>query len=171
MWGALSDERTGLAFTISAGPRQRNHSWVRVPLDSWPYFNVSDSRLPQPGAPGPRIYIPQEQGGLFKPSGTGFFFRRLLLLAGLLDIFDPASWAVSGEGKRRGGIYYAEGVGENLCSFSHWPLFNHYNDWLIPTKLPYTHTVIDKNNAARLSYLIYCWKKPKHRKYQLRFHN
>jgi hypothetical protein len=26
MWGALSDERTGLSFTIAAGPRQRSHS-------------------------------------------------------------------------------------------------------------------------------------------------
>jgi hypothetical protein len=31
MWGALSDERTGLSFTIAAGPRQRSHSQVRVP--------------------------------------------------------------------------------------------------------------------------------------------
>jgi hypothetical protein len=30
MWGALSDERTGLPFTNAAGPRQRSHSWVRV---------------------------------------------------------------------------------------------------------------------------------------------
>jgi hypothetical protein len=43
MWGALSDERTGLSFTIAAGPRQCSHSRVRVPLDSWPYFTVSDS--------------------------------------------------------------------------------------------------------------------------------
>jgi hypothetical protein len=28
-----------------------------------PHFTLSDSRLPQPGGPGPRIYIPQEQGG------------------------------------------------------------------------------------------------------------
>jgi hypothetical protein len=34
MWGALSDERTGLSFTIAAGPRQRIHSQVRVPQDS-----------------------------------------------------------------------------------------------------------------------------------------
>jgi hypothetical protein len=53
----------GLSFTIAAGPRERNHSQVRVPWDSWTYFSVSDSRLPQPGGPGPRIYIPQEQGG------------------------------------------------------------------------------------------------------------
>jgi hypothetical protein len=40
-------------------------------------------RLPQPGGPGPRIYIPQEQGGPVIPAGTGFPFRRLLLLTGL----------------------------------------------------------------------------------------
>jgi hypothetical protein len=57
MWGALSDKRTGLPFTIAAGPRQRSHSWLWVPRDSWPYFTVSDSRLPQPGGPGPHIYI------------------------------------------------------------------------------------------------------------------
>jgi hypothetical protein len=31
MWGALSDERSGLSFTIPAGPRQRSHFLVRVP--------------------------------------------------------------------------------------------------------------------------------------------
>jgi hypothetical protein len=31
----------------------------------------SHLRLPQPGGPGPRIYIPQEQGGPVIPSGTG----------------------------------------------------------------------------------------------------
>jgi hypothetical protein len=44
MWGALSDERTGLPFTVAAGPHQRSHSRVRVPWDSRPYFTVSDSR-------------------------------------------------------------------------------------------------------------------------------
>jgi hypothetical protein len=57
--GALSDERTGLPFTAAAGSRQRSHSQVGVPRDSWPYFTVSDSRLPQHGGPDPRIYIPQ----------------------------------------------------------------------------------------------------------------
>jgi hypothetical protein len=46
-------------------------------------FTVSDSRLPQPGGSGPRIYIPQEQGGPVITPGTGFPFRRLLQLAGL----------------------------------------------------------------------------------------
>jgi hypothetical protein len=43
MWGALSYERTGLSFTIAAGPRQSSNSWVRVPWDSRPYFTISDS--------------------------------------------------------------------------------------------------------------------------------
>jgi hypothetical protein len=44
--GALSEERTSLSFIIAAGARQRSHSLVRVLWDSWPYFTVSDSRLP-----------------------------------------------------------------------------------------------------------------------------
>jgi hypothetical protein len=83
MWGALSDERTGLPFTFAAGPRQCSHSQVRVQRDSRPYLTVSDSMLPQPGGPGPRIYISQKQGGPVIPPGTGFFFRRLLRLAWL----------------------------------------------------------------------------------------
>jgi hypothetical protein len=46
IWGALSDERTGLSFTIAAGLCQHSHSWVRVPWDSRLYFTVSNSRLP-----------------------------------------------------------------------------------------------------------------------------
>jgi hypothetical protein len=34
MWGTLSDDRTGLSFTIAADPRQRSHSRVRVPYFS-----------------------------------------------------------------------------------------------------------------------------------------
>jgi hypothetical protein len=46
MCGALSDKRTGLSFTIAAGPRQRSHFRVQVPWDSWSYLTVSDSRFP-----------------------------------------------------------------------------------------------------------------------------
>jgi hypothetical protein len=38
LWGALSDERTGLSFTIAGGPRQRSLSRVRVPWDWRPYL-------------------------------------------------------------------------------------------------------------------------------------
>jgi hypothetical protein len=73
-WGALSDERTGLSFTTAAIPRQRSHSQVRVSRDPWPYFTVSDSRLPQPGEPGTCIYIAQEQGGPVIPQVMGSLF-------------------------------------------------------------------------------------------------
>jgi hypothetical protein len=66
MWGALSDERTGQPFTIDAAPRQRSR-WVQVPQNLWPYFTVSDSRLPKPGGPGPQLY-PQALGFLFVAS-------------------------------------------------------------------------------------------------------
>jgi hypothetical protein len=41
LWGALSDERTGLSFIYTAGPRQRSLSRVRAPWISRPYFTVS----------------------------------------------------------------------------------------------------------------------------------
>jgi hypothetical protein len=52
-------------------------------VPTWSYCSVSDSRLAQHIGPGPRIYIPQEQGGPVITPGTGFPFRRLLRLAGL----------------------------------------------------------------------------------------
>jgi hypothetical protein len=82
MCGALFDDRTGLLFITAAGLRQRSRSQIRVPHDSWPYFTASDSRLLQPGGPGSRIYIHQEQGGPVISPGTGFPYRRLLRLAG-----------------------------------------------------------------------------------------
>jgi hypothetical protein len=56
---------------------------VPSPAELRPYFTVSHSRLPQPGGSGPRIHIPQEQGGPDLPPDTGFSFRSLLQLAGL----------------------------------------------------------------------------------------
>jgi hypothetical protein len=46
IWGAVSDERIGLSFTIVTGPRQHSHSRVRVPWDLRPYVTVSGLRLP-----------------------------------------------------------------------------------------------------------------------------
>jgi hypothetical protein len=56
------------------------HSRVLVLQVSRPYFSVSDSRLHQPGGPGPSIYIPLEQGGPVMLPDTGFPFRLLLRL-------------------------------------------------------------------------------------------
>jgi hypothetical protein len=54
LWGALSHERTGLSFIYAANTRQRSLARVRVPWDSWPYFTVSDLRLPFSSLPTTR---------------------------------------------------------------------------------------------------------------------
>jgi hypothetical protein len=54
MWGALSDKRTLLPFTITADPRQRSNSWIRVLWGFWPYFTISDSILPFSSPPTTR---------------------------------------------------------------------------------------------------------------------
>jgi hypothetical protein len=54
LWGALSDERTGVSFVYVAGPFQRSLSRVQVPWDLRPYFTVSDLRLPFLSAPTTR---------------------------------------------------------------------------------------------------------------------
>jgi hypothetical protein len=46
-------------------------------------------RLPQPGGPGPRIYIPQGQGGPVIPPGTGFPLRRLCLKVAVMFPWAP----------------------------------------------------------------------------------
>jgi hypothetical protein len=46
---------------------------------------VSLSRLPQPGGPGPHIYIPQEQGCLVTPPGTECPLRLRMWLVMLLS--------------------------------------------------------------------------------------
>jgi hypothetical protein len=71
MWSAVSDERTGLPFKIAAGPRQCSYSWVRVPRDSWPYFTVSDSRLPQTGAQVPVFISPRNRVTRLYPQVLG----------------------------------------------------------------------------------------------------
>jgi hypothetical protein len=48
--------------TIASGLCQSNHSGVQVPQISG-LILLSHVRLPQPGGPGPHIFIPQEQGG------------------------------------------------------------------------------------------------------------
>jgi hypothetical protein len=65
MWGALSDERTGLSFTIAAGTSQRSHS-LRATLDSRPYFTLSDLRLPISSPPTTRRVTVE----VFDPAST-----------------------------------------------------------------------------------------------------
>jgi hypothetical protein len=66
IWGTLSDERTGLSFTVATGPRQRSNSRVRVPCDSQPYSTVSDLRLPFSSPPTTRRVTVE----VFDPAST-----------------------------------------------------------------------------------------------------
>jgi hypothetical protein len=78
LWGALSDERTGLSFICAAGPCQGNLSLVRVPWDSRPYFTVSDLRLPFSSPPPTRrvtveVFDPASKRGNIFCIGTAIF--------------------------------------------------------------------------------------------------
>jgi hypothetical protein len=63
-------------------------------LRTWNHTLLSHLRLPQPGGPGARTYIPQEQGGPVIPPGTEFPLRRVLRLAGLRCRYSnpPPTW-------------------------------------------------------------------------------
>jgi hypothetical protein len=66
LWGALSDERSGLSFVCAAGPCQRSLSRVRVPWDLRQYFTVSDLRLPFSSPPTTRRVTVE----VFDPAST-----------------------------------------------------------------------------------------------------
>jgi hypothetical protein len=65
-----------LALTSAVILRSESHRTHHILL-----CQIRDPPPPQPGGPGPRIYIPQGQGGPIILPGTGFRFRRLLRLA------------------------------------------------------------------------------------------
>jgi hypothetical protein len=66
LWGALSDERSGLSFVYAADPCQRSLSRVRVPWDFRPYFTVSHLRLPYSSPPTTRRVTVE----VFDPAST-----------------------------------------------------------------------------------------------------
>jgi hypothetical protein len=71
----------------------------------------SDSKLPQSGGPGPRIYIPQEQGCLVINPGTGFPFNRLLRLAGIRRKYsNPPPQGIIRENQSVNHTIYSKGI-------------------------------------------------------------
>jgi hypothetical protein len=72
----------GLSFTNSCWPSPAKLFSCSSPAGFIAIFCLR-FETPQPGGPGTRIYIPQEQGGPVIPPGTGFLFRLFLRLAGL----------------------------------------------------------------------------------------
>jgi hypothetical protein len=79
---------------------------------------LSHLRLLQPGEPGSRIYIPQEQGGPVIPPAIGFHLRRLLRLAGLQWRYSnpPLTW-------RARSSYISPGRGWPSYTPGNWVLF------------------------------------------------
>jgi hypothetical protein len=60
--------------------------------DSWPHFTVSDSRLPKPGGPSPRIYIPPRTGWPgYTPRYWVPFSSPPTTRKATVEVFDPAS--------------------------------------------------------------------------------
>jgi hypothetical protein len=94
--GVCWSEGPSLTFTIAAGPRQRSHSQVRVPWDSWPHFTVIRFDTPSTWrVRSPYLYTPRNRVAQLYPQGTGFYFRRLLRLASV-------GWMYSIPPSRRG---------------------------------------------------------------------
>jgi hypothetical protein len=76
MWSDLSDERTGVSFTITDSPRQGCHFRVQVLWDIRLYFTVSDSRPPFSSPPTTR-WVTVE---IFDPASTRVEWIGLTLL-------------------------------------------------------------------------------------------
>jgi hypothetical protein len=106
VWGALSDERTGLSFTFAAGPRQRSHFRVPVPWDSWQYFTVSDSRLSFPSPPTTRRTTVE----VFDPASTRDLCDKVkVMLRPTVQSASP-SWNKSHFWGLRPDLYYCQTV-------------------------------------------------------------
>jgi hypothetical protein len=82
MQGALSDERTGLSFTIAAGHHQGSHSRVsRAGLMTIFYSLIRDSSILVSQVP---VFIsPKNREAQLYPPDTEFPFHSLLRLAGI----------------------------------------------------------------------------------------
>jgi hypothetical protein len=74
MWCSLSDERTGLSFTISAGPRLRSHSVVLVPRtqDNILLSHIRDSSDLEDLVPV--FVLPRNMVAPLYPQALGSFF-------------------------------------------------------------------------------------------------
>jgi hypothetical protein len=98
LWGALSDDRTVLSFSVASGPRQRSHSRVRVPWDSWLYFTVSDSKLPFSSPPTTR----RASVEVFDPAST----------RDCSELIYDSCYITSGETDRKHLTFHIQ---ENVC--------------------------------------------------------
>jgi hypothetical protein len=88
IWGALSDKRTGLPFTIAGGPRKRSHSWVRVPLF---YCRLRIETPPTWWARSLYLYPPGTCWPSYNPRQWVPFSSPLTTRRATVEVFEPAS--------------------------------------------------------------------------------
>jgi hypothetical protein len=67
-------QEKNLSFAIAAGARQRSHSRVRVQSVSWPYFTVSDSRIPNLDGQVPVFISSRNRVAQLYPQALGSLF-------------------------------------------------------------------------------------------------
>jgi hypothetical protein len=91
MWGALSDESTGMSFRIAAGltsalsgPNPATHDHIYI---------VSDSRLPQPEGPAPPT--PRTGWSSYTPRYWVPFLLPPTTCRAMVEVFEPASMSVT----------------------------------------------------------------------------
>jgi hypothetical protein len=75
----------GLARAVTLESRRTQEQSLLSPAELG-HILLSHLILPQPGRPGSRIYIPQEQGSPVIPPGTGLPFCRLFRRA-MVEVF------------------------------------------------------------------------------------
>jgi hypothetical protein len=78
----------GSAVIIAAAPRQRSHSWVRVPRNSWPHFTLSDLRLPFSSPPTTRRITVE----LFESASTRLVLSYYSLTTHIMPLCTPSFW-------------------------------------------------------------------------------
>jgi hypothetical protein len=74
IWFVLSDERTGLSFTISAGSRQRSHSLVLVPRTRDTILLPHIRDFPDLEDLVPVFVLPRNRVAQFYPQALGSLF-------------------------------------------------------------------------------------------------
>jgi hypothetical protein len=102
----ISDERTGLSFihVYAAGLRQPSLSRVPVPWESWPYFTVSDLRLPFSSPPTTRRVTVE----VFEPAST-LVYKVKVILRPTVQSASP-SWNKAPIWGLRPDLYYCQTV-------------------------------------------------------------
>jgi hypothetical protein len=100
-------------------PRQRSHSQVRVPQDSWPHITASDSRLPNLEGQVPVFISVQVQGGPVIPPEVDSLF---------VASYDPQGYRRGIRTRLHTGIHSTdttENTSPNSSSIVAWRIYQH----------------------------------------------